>query len=50
MSYAACPKTGKRCYGSKRMAREATKNVSNKIRVYICPHCHSFHVTSKTGG
>ena len=42
-----CPATGKRCFKSKRAAKEGTKTVHNRIRVYFCDHCHTFHVTSR---
>lgn len=44
-----CPVSGKRCYRSKGAARLATRNVHNRFRVYICPDCGCFHVTSKVG-
>lgn len=43
-----CAQTGKRCFGSKHQARCANRKVANKFRVYICPHCHRFHITRRT--
>ena len=50
MSPPRCHKTGKRCYPSEKTAKRATKTVGNKIRVYLCPDCHRFHVTSQEYG
>lgn len=40
----SCP-SGKRGYASKRQAKLATRNVRNRIRAYLCPDCHAWHVT-----
>jgi hypothetical protein len=42
-----CPETGKRCYGSERGARKANAKIRNRVRVYFCRECCSFHVTSR---
>lgn len=41
-----CPKTGKRCFESKRAAKQGAKTVHNRFRVYFCRHCRHFHITS----
>lgn len=43
----ACP-SGKRCYSTKRLAKEAAKlaRASARLRVYACRSCHGFHLTS----
>ena len=41
-----CEETGKRCFHSRRRARAANRRLHNKVRVYLCPHCHCFHITS----
>ena len=45
---ARCPLCGKRSFASVRAARRACQTLSNRIRVYRCPACHDYHVTSQT--
>jgi hypothetical protein len=45
-----CDATGKRCHSSERAAKAATRTAHNKIRVYRCPECNLFHVTSEAEG
>lgn len=40
-----CATTGKRCYHSSGGAKDASRAMGNRIRVYVCPDCHSWHVT-----
>jgi uncharacterized protein YwlG (UPF0340 family) len=40
-----CEATGKRCFGSARRARLATRTASNRLRVYRCEHCNRLHVS-----
>lgn len=42
-----CERSGKRCYGSKRVAIQASAGMRNAIRAYLCPECHRWHVTHK---
>jgi hypothetical protein len=46
-TYRICEATGKRGYGSAKAARDANKGVSNRFRVFPCPMCRDFHVTSE---
>lgn len=41
-----CSVSGKRCYGSKHAAVLHSKLVGNRLRAYVCPSCHCWHVTS----
>jgi|GEM_PF-5235696 len=45
-----CPDSGKRCFNSSRQARLASRDLGNKIRTYLCPHCRCFHITQRTTG
>jgi hypothetical protein len=40
-----CPASGQRCYPSKRIAREAMRYAHNRIRLYFCKACRSWHGT-----
>ena len=42
-----CSETGKRCFASKHEGRRASRKVGNRLRVYLCPHCHRFHITRR---
>jgi hypothetical protein len=42
-----CPACGKRSFSSRQAARRACRTLSNRIRVYLCPACHGFHITSQ---
>lgn len=44
----ACP-SGKRCYSSKRLAKQAAKKAraTTRLWVYRCPSCDGFHLTSR---
>jgi predicted RNA-binding Zn-ribbon protein involved in translation (DUF1610 family) len=44
-----CP-SGKRCFGSKRHARKASRKIGNRIRVYPCPECGRWHISGKIKG
>lgn len=46
MTLPTCPNGGKRCFKSRRAAKQATKRVHNKFRCYRYPFCHEIHVTS----
>ena len=41
------PACMKRCYTSIRDARERTQNLGNRIRVYFCLDCGSWHITNQ---
>lgn len=45
---APCP-SGKRCYSSKRLAKQAAKKAraTTRLWVYRCPSCDGFHLTSR---
>lgn len=46
-----CVDCGKRLYPSKKAAREGTKTVHNKVRIYRCPTSHTgWHATSQSNG
>ncbi len=42
-----CAATGQRSFGSKAGARKANQSNSKRIRVYLCPDCHHFHITKE---
>ena len=41
-----CASTGKRQFASADQAKRATRHVSNRLRAYLCPECHRWHVTN----
>lgn len=41
-----CGFGGKRCFTGRKDARAATRSAGNRMRIYLCPHCHYWHVTS----
>ena len=50
-SWRHCEDCDKRLYTSKRAAREGTKLVHNKVRIYRCPINHTgWHATSQSNG
>ena len=44
---AYCHVTGKRKYSSKRQARLGLRRMSDKLGVYLCPHCHTYHLRNQ---
>lgn len=42
-----CPTTGKRCFESEKGAKRANAKIRNRLRVYFCRECRSFHITSR---
>jgi hypothetical protein len=42
-----CPACGKRGFASARAAKRACRRLSRRVRVYLCPACHDFHITSQ---
>lgn len=40
-----CEMTGKVRWSSPDRAKRATRGVANRLRVYMCEHCRSWHVT-----
>ena len=42
-----CAKSGKRGFHSRNQARAAHRSNGKRVRVYICPECHHWHVTSQ---
>ena len=44
-----CSRTGKRGYGSKSAARQASGTMGRKIRVYFCQKCKKYHITKNEG-
>jgi hypothetical protein len=45
-----CAATGKRCYRSERVARQAHVKASFRVRVFRCASCAHYHVTHETKG
>jgi hypothetical protein len=42
-----CPKGGKRGYPTKEAARRANHSNGARLRAYLCPACHMYHVTRR---
>ena len=45
-----CEWSGKVRWSSKRLAIRATRDVSNRLRAYLCDECHRWHVTDGEKG
>lgn len=41
-----CTASGKRPFRSRTAAKKASATNHKRIRVYICPACHQFHITT----
>lgn len=42
-----CEVTGKRKFRSKKHARRGLKHSSDRLGVYVCPHCHCHHLRNQ---
>ena len=45
-----CEATGKKCYPSASFAKRHAKHVGNRLRAYLCKHCHAYHITDAEKG
>lgn len=46
MTQPRCIATGKAMFGSAEKAKRARRGCPNRLRAYLCPHCHRWHVTN----
>lgn len=48
--FSRCTSTGKRQFASADQAKRASRHVRNRLRAYLCPDCHRWHVTNAEHG